>query len=448
MAGSLAYRIKDLQAKLTSRENQLPYRAPTCNGCHQIGHMIEECPFSMSQFNYGFKHEHTYPMHNFDPYAEMYNQGWENQSNFYSNQRPHIGSNFFTHSQALNHESNNYMYNHFIHPNYNETLPTNSYVEFNDEERRLSTLEKGLEALIVANLQRNTIVTANTQALSRIEVQLSQLADIIERTEVESFSSQFDASSGDQIEHLSQECLAQESHADHMKSLGLENEVENYILIPIHTPQFQKNCSSDMSSQVIPQSNQLTMLEEHKEFGVVDNSIEPNQKSITCDQFDKNPKFNIIEDFIDDDDAIINEIQYEDGDFSQNFEKIFEDKLMVENEANDCVINKPTTCDDTPIGSTTFELTSSLESSTRELPKSEEKSFNWLVGHEFYFLDKYSNCNQQILNAFDNKEQSKISCHFGESVYYHLPFILTFFQRNLESICSITMARFLEIDFG
>nr|ABD63180.1 F7F22.15, related [Asparagus officinalis] len=125
-----------------------------------------------------------------DPFSPTYNPGWRNHPNFAWNLGNSPGTQHFTPASTQ----------HFPKGN---TTPHNP-----DQDKRLNVLERGLETIIKASTQTTNMLTqtsstlnsfmqstgqmlnSNTQAIARLESQLSQLASAVSEREKEKFPSQ------------------------------------------------------------------------------------------------------------------------------------------------------------------------------------------------------------------------------------------------------------------
>lgn len=244
---TLTRRLEALEMKENAHVNQVSNTNPTCSGCHMVGHVIEECSsftsqpeFEPEQMNAAFVRPRN------DPYSSSYNPGWRNHPNFSWNQQTHQGGGNFTHSQGPTQQSNNYRPNSSFPQLHNSNSSSNPPTGFHDNERRMSTLEQGIEALLRANSLTTTTVTANTQAISRIEMQLSQLANSIGQREIGTFPSQTVTNPRTQAQN-GQAHLVQGDQVNQINaviSLRSGKRVDNNIVMPDQSAQNQENSSS------------------------------------------------------------------------------------------------------------------------------------------------------------------------------------------------------------
>ena len=110
-----------------------------CNGCSAPDHVLEECLLmnptenGYAQVNATFQS----PMNN--PYALIYNPGWRNHPNFSWSQNSNVGGPNFNQQN--------------LRPNLTMNNPTPP--GFNNDDKRLSSLERSLEALTKSNADTN-----------------------------------------------------------------------------------------------------------------------------------------------------------------------------------------------------------------------------------------------------------------------------------------------------
>jgi len=122
-----------------------------------------------------------------DPYAQTYNPGWRNHPNFSwsQNNNDHSRSNHFqypNHNQNSSYHQPNYHHNSSNHQsNYQQNFPNHApqySFQSSPLEKRMTDYEKTMERhmrnqeSLIQTLHNN-----NTQAITRLEVQMSQLSN-------------------------------------------------------------------------------------------------------------------------------------------------------------------------------------------------------------------------------------------------------------------------------
>lgn len=140
-----------------------------------------------------------------DPYAPTYNPGWKNHPNFSWNQgqgqQPHPAQ--FQNQPPVFHKPHSNPFPHQNHAPYPSQAPSHP-PGFSESDKRLTSMEKNIEALLksTSNLaqsqqtflqtmtQDRQVLNASTQAISKLEVQVSQLANAIHEREKNKFPSQ------------------------------------------------------------------------------------------------------------------------------------------------------------------------------------------------------------------------------------------------------------------
>ena len=134
-----------------------------------------------------------------DPYASTYNPGWRNHPNFSWTQGPHqTGPNL---NQTGSSQPS---------PYYNQCPQVNPHFQPPSfEDKKINSLEKSLETLVRAThsfmSSTGQSLTANTQAIARIEMQMSQLTASIGEREKRKFPSQPEVNPKGQNPNLSQQ---------------------------------------------------------------------------------------------------------------------------------------------------------------------------------------------------------------------------------------------------
>ena len=160
---TLTRRLEALELQRPANVNQIS--APMCKGCNAPDHVLEECSYSneCAQVNATYQG----PLNN--PYAPTYNPGWRNHPNFSWSQNPNVGN-----------------------PNFNQqNLRSNPVMNnppgFHDNDKKITSLEKSLEAMMKTHTSfmqtTGQLINNNTQAIARLEMQVSQLASTISERE-------------------------------------------------------------------------------------------------------------------------------------------------------------------------------------------------------------------------------------------------------------------------
>ncbi|XP_074356421.1 uncharacterized protein LOC141696134 [Apium graveolens] len=135
-----------------------------------------------------------------DPFAPTYNPGWKNHPNFSWTQ----GQNYQSPQPTFQKPNPNSYPTSSQNPYPNPIQAPLNPPEFNDSDKRLNSLEKSIEALLKSqtNLtqsqqafmqtmtQDRKLLNSNAQAISKLEVQMGQLANTICEREKNKFPSQ------------------------------------------------------------------------------------------------------------------------------------------------------------------------------------------------------------------------------------------------------------------
>ena len=82
---NLAIRLEALETKEPSPVNQLnpnQFSTSGCTYCQAMNHVFEECPVFQAKQYFLEPINATFLRSNNDPYAPMYNPGWQNHPNF------------------------------------------------------------------------------------------------------------------------------------------------------------------------------------------------------------------------------------------------------------------------------------------------------------------------------------------------------------------------------
>jgi hypothetical protein len=136
--------------------------APICTGCDAPDHIVEECPYLMSPIQNRFTQGvAAYESYMNEPHAPTHTPGYGHHPNFMWSQDATLGSHnldqpYLWPNQALNDQ-----------PDF-------------DLEGRTNILEKTLEVFMQTTGQ---ILNSNTQAIARLDMQVSQLASVINKQE-------------------------------------------------------------------------------------------------------------------------------------------------------------------------------------------------------------------------------------------------------------------------
>ena len=165
---TLTRRLEASELQRSISMNQVS--ALMCNAYSATDYVLEECPFLMNSIeNRCAQINATYQRPVNNPYAPTYNPGWRNHPNFLWSQNPNVGGLSFNQQN----------------PRPNPVI--NNPPGFNNNEKKLSSLEKSLEVLAKSNTDTNAIlsnfmqtmdqlINTNTQAIGRLKMQVGQLA--------------------------------------------------------------------------------------------------------------------------------------------------------------------------------------------------------------------------------------------------------------------------------
>ena len=186
----LATLTRRLEALETSHS---PSQVSMCANHSSTTHTMQEC-HNFEQVNAMFRNPRN------DPFAPTYNPGWKNHPNF-----------SWTQGQTCQAPQPSFQRsNHSSYPSQSQSPYPNQIQAplnppgFNDSDKRLNSLEKSIEALLKSqtNLtqsqqtfmqtmtQDRQLLNSNAQAISKLEVQMSQLANTICEREKNRFPSQ------------------------------------------------------------------------------------------------------------------------------------------------------------------------------------------------------------------------------------------------------------------
>ena len=179
-----------------------------CNGCGAPDHILKDCSSLENSIENGLAQVNTaYQRPINDPYAPTYNPGWRNHLNF-------------SRSQCFNSGS------HVLNQPYLRTnqAPTNP-LRFG-QEKRLNTLEKGLEVLLKSTSEITStlnnfmqtigqLLNTNTQAIAHLEMWLGQLATVVSEREKGRLPSQSETNPKNQNNQLPQ----QELHINQLNAI-------------------------------------------------------------------------------------------------------------------------------------------------------------------------------------------------------------------------------------
>ena len=153
---SIIHRLEDLELEERAYVHQVSNPSPMCNHYHMMGHVMEECPSFMGQPTFEPEQVNaTFQRPRNELYAPTYNLGWRNHPNFSWSQH---------HGQG----GTNPNFNQGPQKNLNYSRPNlGPQPRFNENDKCLSSLEKGLEAFLKANSQTSTNVANLVQSNSQ-----------------------------------------------------------------------------------------------------------------------------------------------------------------------------------------------------------------------------------------------------------------------------------------